>query len=66
MNTELRILALIRLGVTDSVKMAHFLRTSLSTVYNYRSKLRNAALGDPAVFEEQIAKIGEINIDRHE
>ena len=66
MNTELRILALIRLGVTDSVKMAHFLRTSLSTVYNYRSKLRNAALGDPSEFEELIAKIGEINIDRHE
>lgn len=66
MNTELRILALIRLGVTDNVKMAHFLRTSLSTVYNYRSKLRNAALSDQADFEEQVAKIGEINIDRHE
>ena len=66
MNTELRILALIRLGVTDSVKMAHFLRTSLSTVYNYRSKLRNAALGDPSEFGELIAKICEINIDRHE
>lgn len=66
MNTELRILALIRLGVTDSVKMAHFLRTSLSTVYNYRSKLRNAALSDQPGFEDQVAKIGEINIDRHE
>ncbi|MBO4743860.1 MAG: hypothetical protein J5533_09545 [Bacteroidales bacterium] len=66
MNTELRILALIRLGVTDNVKMAHFLRTSLSTVYNYRSKLRNAALSDQPGFEEQVAKIGEINIDRHE
>ena len=66
MNTELRILALIRLGVTDNVKMAHFLRTSLSTVYNYRSKLRNAALTDQPSFEEQVAKIGEINIDRHE
>lgn len=66
MNTELRILALIRLGVTDNVKMAHFLRTSLSTVYNYRSRLRNAALSDQAGFEEQVAKIGEIRIDRHE
>lgn len=66
MNTELRILALIRLGVTDNVKMAHFLRTSLSTVYNYRSRLRNAALTDQPAFEEQVAKIGEINIDRHE
>ena len=66
MNTELRILALIRLGVTDNVKMAHFLRTSLSTVYNYRSRLRNAALNDQPGFEEQVAKIGEIKIDRHE
>ena len=66
MNTELRILALIRLGVTDSVKMAHFLRTSLSTVYNYRSKLRNAALSEQPAFEEQVARIGEIIIDRHE
>ena len=66
MNTELRLLALIRLGVTDNVKMAHFLRSSLSTVYNYRSKIRNAALSDQPPFEEQVAKIGTINIDRHE
>ena len=66
MNTELRILALIRLGVTDSVKMAHFLRTSLSTIYNYRSRLRNAALSDQPAFEEQVARIGNIIIDRHE
>ena len=66
MNTELRILALIRLGVTDNVKMAHFLRTSLSTIYNYRSRLRNAALSDQPAFEEQVARIGDIIIDRHE
>ena len=63
LNTELRILALIRLGVTDNVKMAHFLRTSLSTIYNYRSKLRNAARSDAGIFEEEVAKIGEIKID---
>lgn len=66
MNTELRILALIRLGVTDNVKIAHFLRTSLSTVYNYRSKLRNASTGDQTTFEDRVAKIGIINIDSHE
>ena len=63
MNTELRILALIRLGVTDNVKMAHFLRTSLSTIYNYRSKLRNAALDDPGTFEEQVGRIGKPAIE---
>lgn len=62
LNTELRILALIRLGVTDNVKMSHFLRTSLSTVYNYRSKLRNAAITDPGAFEDRVAGIGEIKL----
>lgn len=62
LNTELRILALIRLGVTDNVKMSHFLRTSLSTVYNYRSKLRNAAITDPSAFEDKVADIGEIKL----
>lgn len=36
MNTELRIFALIRLGITDSVKIAQFLRYSVTTIYNYR------------------------------
>lgn len=38
LTPELRIFALIRLGITDSVKIAHFLQYSLSTIYNYRSK----------------------------
>lgn len=41
MNTELRIFALIRLGITDSVKIAQFLRYSVTTIYNYRTKVRN-------------------------
>ena len=39
LNTELRIFALIRLGVTDANRIAHFLGYSLATVYNYRSKI---------------------------
>ena len=65
MNKELRILALIRLGMTDNVKIAHFLRASLSTVYNYRSKLRNAAVSQGS-FEDDVARIGEIKIEKHE
>ena len=38
MNTELRIFALIRLGITDSVKIAQFLRYSVTTIYNYRTR----------------------------
>jgi cell division protein FtsL len=58
MNTELRIYALIRLGITDSDKIAHFLRYSISTIYNYRTKLRNKAAGDRQEFENQVSKIG--------
>lgn len=58
LNTELRIYALIRLGITDSDKIAHFLRYSISTIYNYRTKLRNKAAGDRQAFENQVMKIG--------
>ena len=58
MNTELRIFALIRLGITDSVKISHFLRYSLSTIYNYRTKLRNKALGKREEFEANVMRIG--------
>lgn len=58
LNTELRIFALIRLGITDSVKISHFLRYSLSTIYNYRTKLRNKAIGKRGEFEDNVMRIG--------
>lgn len=58
LNTELRIFALIRLGITDSDKIAKFLRYSLTTIYNYRTKVRNKAKGDRAALEREVAKIG--------
>lgn len=57
LNTELRIFALIRLGVTDTNSIAHFLDYSLATVYNYRSKIRNKALGDKDKFEQEVMKV---------
>lgn len=57
LNTELRIFALIRLGVTDTNSIAHFLGYSLATVYNYRSKIRNKALGDKDKFEQEVMKV---------
>ena len=56
LTTELRIFALIRLGVTDSNQIAHFLSYSLATIYNYRSKLRNRALNKDS-FEEEVMKL---------
>lgn len=60
LNTELRIFALIRLGITDSVKIAAFLRYSLSTIYNYRTRARNKAAVSRNEFEEMVIKIGSI------
>ena len=56
LSTELRIFALIRLGINDSSNIAHFLGYSLATVYSYRSKVRSKAL-DKEKFEEQVASL---------
>ena len=57
LTTELRIFALIRLGITDSAKIAGFLRYSITTIYTYRSKLKNRSLYRDN-FEEEVMKIG--------
>lgn len=62
LNTELRIFALIRLGITDSVKIAAFLRYSLSTIYNYRTRGRNKAAVSRNDFEERVMKIGSMTL----
>lgn len=54
LSTELRILALIRLGVTSSDDIARFLRCSVKTVQNYRAAIRNRALGDRNTLEDLI------------
>ena len=60
LNTELRIFALVRLGISDSVKIAGFLRYSLRTVYNYRTKIRQKARHSREEFEAQVRQIGMI------
>jgi acyl carrier protein phosphodiesterase len=57
LNTELRIFALIRLGINDSAQIAVFLRYSITTIYTYRSKLKNKSFY-PENFEERIMRIG--------
>lgn len=54
LTTELRIFALIRMGETDSARIAKFLNYSLTTIYNYRSRTRNNAIGDKEKFEEAV------------
>ena len=56
--TELRIFALIRLGIEDSVRIASLLHYSVSTIYNYKVKVKNGALSDRETFEERVKSIG--------
>lgn len=58
LNTELRIFALIRLGIYDTGKIANFLRCSMSTVYNYRTKIRNKAAVPRGEFDQFVLEIG--------
>ena len=58
LTTELRIFALIRLGITDSSKIAEFLNYSVHTIYNYRSTVKNASIGPREDFEKAVKQIG--------
>ena len=58
LNTELRIFALIRLGITESSRIAALLRYSANTIYNYRARVKNYALDNREEFEEKIKTIG--------
>lgn len=57
LNTELRIFALIRLGIKDSSQIAELLHYSVNTIYNYRSKVKNKARVSREDFEDLVAKI---------
>jgi len=56
--TELRIFALIRLGIDDSVRIASLLHYSVSTIYNYKVKVKNGAAVDRDSFEERVKSLG--------
>ena len=56
LTPSLRVAALVRLGVTESPKIAGILSYSLQTIYNYRSTLKNSAI-DKENFEENLQKL---------
>ncbi|MGM9758573.1 MAG: DUF6377 domain-containing protein, partial [Parabacteroides sp.] len=60
LNTELRIAALIRMGVNDSARLSALLFYSPQTIYNYRSQLKSRALRRET-FEKDIEKLGMTN-----
>lgn len=56
LNTELRIYALVRLGIKDSSRIATLLFYSPQTIYNYRTTVKNKAKNREE-FEEQVKKV---------
>lgn len=56
LTTELRILALLRLGINNNQKMAEILNSSITTIYTYRSKIKARAINKDT-FEADIAAI---------
>lgn len=57
LTPELRVFALIKLGISDSSKIASLLHYSANTIYNYRAKIKNKAKGDRAGFEDAVKMI---------
>jgi hypothetical protein len=57
LNPELRIIALMRLGINDGSKISQFLRYSLTTVYNYRTKTKNRTFLQKEEFDNKILQI---------
>jgi len=57
LNPELRIIALMRLGIGDGSKISQFLRYSLTTVYNYRTKTKNRTFLQKEEFDSRILQI---------
>lgn len=60
LNSDLRILAFMRLGIDDTNRVAQILNFSVNTIYAYRNRLRNRAIGR-ATFEADIMKIGSFD-----
>ena len=66
LNTDVRIFALIRLGIEDSSRIAEFLHYSVNTIYNYRAKIKNGALDDRDTFEARVKSIGMYSPPEHD
>lgn len=57
LNTELRILALIKLGIEDSTQIAEMLQCSVKTVYNLRSGLKARLSVPEETFKKRISEL---------
>jgi hypothetical protein len=57
MNTELRIFALIRMGISDTEKIAKILGYSVNTIYAYKTRVKSKSLIPNEEFESRIMQI---------
>ncbi|MHA6248283.1 DUF6377 domain-containing protein [Pontibacter sp. CAU 1760] len=60
LNVELRIFALIRIGISDHEQIAKILEYSVRTVYNYKTKVKNRSILSNEEFERKIMEIKAI------
>jgi tetratricopeptide (TPR) repeat protein len=63
LNTNLRIFALMRLGIRDNQTIANILESSLSTVYTYKTRIKSKALFQGDEFDNKIMEIQFISVD---
>lgn len=59
MSVELRIFALVRLGISDNEKIAKILNYSVNTIYSYKTKIRNKSIVSNDLFESKLMEIRE-------
>jgi len=57
LNTELRIFALIRMGIHDTEKIAKVLDYSINTIYNYKARVKSKSILPNEEFEKKIMEI---------
>jgi tetratricopeptide (TPR) repeat protein len=57
LNTELRIFALIRMGIHDSEKIAKILDYSIHTIYNYKARIKSKSILPNDEFESKIMEV---------
>jgi DNA-binding NarL/FixJ family response regulator len=57
LTTEMRIFALIRLGVTDAERIASFLNYSVNTINTYKTRVKNRSTVPNDLFEQRIMEL---------
>jgi len=60
LNTDLRIFALVRLGISDTEKISHILEYSVNTIYNYKARIKSKSIVHNDEFEDAIMSIKAI------